>query len=290
MRIIEPKDMRTTAQRKRMQPKSIGKLSLFLVIPIVCFGGIRLLTALVQQPKSPAAALNQAALTPDNAVAAVTATPPKLKIYSGEEFRDLYNSFAYPNTIEITDPITITGNPTADDRIRALAEQRGYRKHSVPVADVSKVDGFSLQQKAVQPWLDMKNSAAKEDIKLGITAAFRSPAEQRLIFMQQLNATGVTAEEIADGAADYAVNKALQRSSIPGYSRHHPGYALDISCENNPEVIFAASVCYHWLSKNNYENAKKFGWIPSYPEGTTEQGPEPEAWEYVWVGVETLLE
>jgi LAS superfamily LD-carboxypeptidase LdcB len=42
------------------------------------------------------------------------------------------------------------------------------------------------------------------------------------------------------------------------------------------------------MSKDNYLQAKKYGWIPSYPEGAQQQGPEPEAWEYVWVGTASL--
>jgi len=34
---------------------------------------------------------------------------------------------------------------------------------------------------------------------------------------------------------------------------------------------------------------KRFGFIPSYPENSGKQGPEPEPWEYVWVGEDVLL-
>src|SRR5690606_25521512 len=38
----------------------------------------------------------------------------------------------------------------------------------------------------------------------------------------------------------------------------------------------------------NYANAKRFGFIPSYPPDGGKQGPEPEPWEFVWVGVEVI--
>jgi LAS superfamily LD-carboxypeptidase LdcB len=55
-------------------------------------------------------------------------------------------------------------------------------------------------------------------------------------------------------------------------------------------VVFEQSVCFGWLSKGNYKNAKSNGWIPSYPDGAKKQGPDPESWEYVWVGKQNLIE
>jgi LAS superfamily LD-carboxypeptidase LdcB len=76
---------------------------------------------------------------------------------------------------------------------------------------------------------------------------------------------------------------------VPGYSRHHTGYTIDLWCEDGSST-FLSSSCYKWISDNNYLKAKQSGWIPSYPAGTDDQGPEPEPWEYVWVGTERLME
>jgi LAS superfamily LD-carboxypeptidase LdcB len=79
-------------------------------------------------------------------------------------------------------------------------------------------------------------------------------------------------------------------TAVPGYSRHHTGYTVDIACENQTTLSFIYTVCFKWLSQNNYERTKKFGWIPSYPEEAVLQGPEPESWEYVWVGIDAVTE
>ena len=52
---------------------------------------------------------------------------------------------------------------------------------------------------------------------------------------------------------------------------------------------FGSTRAYEWLSSDNYLNAKRFGFIPSYPQGAGKQGPDPEPWEYVWVGEDRLL-
>lgn len=158
----------------------------------------------------------------------------------------------------------------------------------MPISSPEKLnEGFELQQKAVEPLLAMQAAAKKAGYTLSLTAAFRSVEYQRQLFVDRLNAS---AEAIAAGTADAAVNTTLERTAPPGYSRHHNGFTVDFSCGAVGGESFLATGCYEWLSKNNFENAKNFGWIPSYPEGTHVTGPEPEAWEFVWVGRESLLE
>ena len=108
--------------------------------------------------------------------------------------------------------------------------------------------------------------------------------------MGQLNATGYSLVQIANGEADAAINQILNFYSIPGYSKHHTGYAIDIEDSGSGLDGFATTKGFAWISANNYENAKRFGFIPSYPDGATNQGPVPEPWEYVWVGRDNLLE
>ncbi|HEY6530854.1 MAG TPA: hypothetical protein VIY72_01025, partial [Acidimicrobiales bacterium] len=51
---------------------------------------------------------------------------------------------------------------------------------------------------------------------------------------------------------------------------------------------FASSAAYRWLSEANYANAKVFGFVPSYPVGAGAIGPDPEPWEFTYVGVRQL--
>jgi D-alanyl-D-alanine carboxypeptidase len=147
-----------------------------------------------------------------------------------------------------------------------------------------------LQERAVQPWKDMKDAAKTEGQLLTLTAAYRSADEQKSIFMERLSANRISIEGIARGTYDNQVNQLLRTTAVPGYSRHHTGYTIDIGCQNDPDVVFEASLCFKWLSADNYKNTKRFGWIPCYPEGAGEQGPDPESWEYAWVGTDALTE
>lgn len=215
-----------------------------------------------------------------------------LKSFTGEQFKNLYNGFAYPNTAPINETTPITGDLPADTRIRQIALQRGYQLRSAPVSDTFRDvgKGYKLQQRAAKPWLDMQTAARKDNIQLGLTAAYRSSDEQKDIFIKRLSQLGIPVGGIAAGYYDPQISQVLRMTAIPGYSRHHTGYTVDISCENAAAVRFEFSPCFEWLNRNNYENAKKAGWIPSYPEGTANQGPDPESWEYVWVGTDAVTE
>lgn len=227
---------------------------------------------------------------------AVKADGPKktgvLKTFTGQEFRDLYSNFAYPNTEYISEDTVITGTKEVDKHIQDLAIKRGYVRRSAPVADTFKTvqSDIKLQQRAAQPWLDLKAAATKDGLDLNLTAAYRSSADQRAIFLNQLSAYNINKARIPEGIYDAQITQALSVTAIPGYSRHHTGYTIDIGCGNQREASFEFTVCFKWLKADNYRNAKTYGWIPSYPEGAGLQGPEPEAWEYVWVGTDAVTE
>lgn len=213
-----------------------------------------------------------------------------LRTFSGPQFRQLYDSIAYPNSEYISEKSPITASPEADERIRQLAEKRGYQKRSAPVEynfkEVSR--DMLLQERAAVDWLALQKAAKRDGRQLTLTAAYRSADGQKKIFLDRLGK--IPLSDIAGGKADDIISNLLKTTAIPGYSRHHTGYTVDIACQNDPNVIFEKSACFDWLSSDNYKNAKTYGWIPSYPDGAGLQGPDPEAWEYVWVGKDAVTE
>ncbi len=221
----------------------------------------------------------------------------KLRTFKGGEFKDLYRQVQYPNLELFSIPPEITGNEAADARIRKLAEARGFVLTGIPISPIVKTneprlagtEDDLLQPLAFQAWTALKQKAKNENIPLSLISAFRSPKWQRDLFTTRLFAYGTTAEQIAAGLADTAVNTTLEVTAVPGYSRHHTGYTIDLWCEDGTGS-FATSSCYKWISANNYEKAKQTGWIPSYPKDASLQGPEAEPWEYVWVGTDLLYE
>lgn len=227
---------------------------------------------------------------------AAAATPEKaIQNFTAEEFKNLYDTFAYPNTEEIQVVPSITGDPAADRRMNEIAERRGYELRSVPVAPINKtgeknLEGDDLLQPlALAAWQDLKQRAETDGIPLRLLSGYRSIEYQRKLFLERLQGAGAYTADIANGLADAKVERVLTNAAPPGYSRHHTGYTIDLACyPNNSFVAFKNSSCFSWIKANNYQIAKETGWIPSYPDGANQQGPEPEPWEYVWVGQDAV--
>jgi len=212
-----------------------------------------------------------------------------LQVFSGNEFRLLFDNLLQPNLTRVETPPSITGNELADARIRQLADVRGYKLRSDPSVTLHAVDGFLLQEVVHEPWQELKTAARVDGLSMSIVSAYRSVATQRGLFTSRLAAEGVSVAEVAAGNADEQVTNVLITSSIPGFSKHHGGYTLDIKCAGYQFEDFVNSPCNDWLSANNYEKAKTYGFIPSYPPDADLQGPDPEAWEYVYVGRSVLF-
>lgn len=214
----------------------------------------------------------------------------KFKRLTPQEFSDLYNGFAYPNTQPIKNDFSVTGNAEADEIINDLAESVGYKVRSAPVTDnFVDIGGKRLLQRlAAESWKDLVKEANKNDTNLRVTEGFRSAADQNRIFIDRLG--NISPDKIIDRSSDGKIKELLKTTAPAGYSRHHTGYTVDLACDSDPNVLFEGSTCFKWISSSNYINIKKYGWIPSYPEGIKNQGPDPESWEYVWVGLRALKE
>ncbi len=295
MRIIEPHQLRKSSRNSgRRRYVTIGAVSLVLAGAVAVFWMTRgmdnsLISSLTPVSVSPTP-------VPEQQPEDVEEKPRKIREFAPDEFRNLYQNLAYPNIQEITITTRITDSVEADAKIIEIAERRGYRRTSVPVAPIVKINepllegDDLLQPKAFEGWKELKALAAEDGIPLRLLSAYRSIDYQRTLFTQRLYANGATVEAIVAGRADAAIEKTLQLTAPPGYSRHHTGYTVDLMCDPGYFVQFADSICYRWISADNYEKAKLTGWVPSYPAGTTNQGPEPEPWEYVWVGHEAVTE
>lgn len=207
--------------------------------------------------------------------------------FSDQDFVNIYDSFEMKSGLSVYNKY-IYNNKPADDKIRSIAETRGYRKRVF--ANESSLVWQSerrIQPEVRSSYLDMAEEMRAENITLHFVSGYRSSTHQRNIFKGKMG--NVIISKIALGDYDQKINSILEVSSIPGYSRHHSGYTVDFGCGNDYLVYsFATTSCYEWLSANNFENAKRFGFIPSYPEGVAKQGPNPEPWEYVWVGIDSI--
>lgn len=299
MHVLEPKEIALHKKRVHSAKKRSKKIkAIIVIILVVSLAGATWFVLTNQLTKKSSQPIETTTQPENTKTPEPTVQTPKttIKKFSSIEFRDLYRSIIYPNTQGFVTLPEITGNSTADARIRLLAEKRGFVPTSIPVAPIEKsgeamtgaYQDDLIQPLAAKSWQQLKAASKTEGVSMSLLSAYRSPKSQRDLFTERLYSTGITAEKIAAGSGDDAVNITLGLTAVPGYSRHHTGYTIDIFCDDG--VAFPDSKCNKWITKDNYANAKKYGWIPSYPPGAGEQGPEPEAWEYVWVGTDLLYE
>jgi hypothetical protein len=233
----------------------------------------------------PAATQNAPAAVEDEPVASGRS---QVRDFTAEEFKDLVNGLSLPNTTPLAEPPAITGNPGADAVIAGLAEARGYELRSLPSSQLSTHMGVELQPLLIGDWEELAAAAKRAGHEIRLRSGYRSIADQRELFLAQLRSSGITDQQIASGAADQALNDIMALTAPPGYSRHHHGYTIDVY--EPTAAVFEYSDSYAWLKAANFANAKKYGFVPSYPEGAGPQGPEPEAWEFVWANKNFVLE
>ncbi len=170
---------------------------------------------------------------------------------------------------------TITGDRELDARIVQRAEERGYRRQSLPVGALVEVGRWRLQPAAALAWQHLQAAATEDGRSLVIVSAHRSPDAQRSLFLGRLGGR----------TSDAGIDAALATAAPPGYSKHHTGYAVDVGQPGRSRGGFASTSAYEWLAADDFANARAHGWIPSYPADGEEMGPDPEPWEFVWVGV-----
>lgn len=214
-----------------------------------------------------------------------------------QEFLQLFDTQVLENTTIIEAESNLFTNPAVSEYIYEKAYSRGYQLRSEAQNTLTSVEGARLQGPVATAWLELKKNAAKEGISLGIVSGFRSVSDQKSIFLQRFQAASLrdhgrlfNDQEILNGTADSVIDTILSTTSVPGTSKHHTGYTLDITDTSSTKdfTLFDTTNGYSWISENNYFNLKRFGFIPSYPEGGSNMGPDPESWEIVWVGSQHL--
>lgn len=111
---------------------------------------------------------------------------------------------------------------------------------------------------------DMLRSAARDGIELRVLSAFRSFDEQRDLH-------GQFQQQFGSGANQFSANQ--------GFSEHQLGTAVDIVDPGTgaTSLAFSQTEAYQWLR----DNAHRYGFILSYPEGNEFYIYEPWHWRFV---------
>lgn len=224
-------------------------------------------------------ALLAATLTPSPVAAQTKAEAVAALELTAEQMVRAFDEARLPNlhTSEL-EPPAITGDADLDAHIRELGEARGYIRRPEPVEPLGRADGRLLQPAAAAAWEQLQAAAAAAGHSISITSGYRGAASQRSIWLSRMS-----------GTSDAALDTLMETVAVPGYSKHHTGYAVDLRSGAATLHNFANTAAYEWLSADGFANARAHGWLPSYPDGIENIGPNPEPWEFVWVGLDNML-
>jgi len=127
-------------------------------------------------------------------------------------------------------------------------------------------NGHLLRKAAAASLEEMSAAAADEGLNLVVSSAYRSYKYQVEVYARHVKNMG-------QAAADRV-------SARPGHSQHQLGLVVDFGSITNE---FARTREGIWI----YNNASRFGWSISYPQGYEElTGYSWESWHYRYVGKE----
>jgi D-alanyl-D-alanine carboxypeptidase len=224
----------------------------------------------------------------------------KYKVFEGSQWKDLYEKakLSYENITNDYTGLNYFGEDNVNQVAIDLATKRGFTKRSL-VADQSQlvnVEGYLIQPKMADSIKELFKEMRDNGLSITFLSGFRGIPEQSTVFGEEFYKQSIinrnreiSNQEILDRKADGVFNKSYDTVALPGYSRHHYGYTIDVTEPGTYYKSFESTKAYEWMSRDNFYNVKKHGLIPSYPKGVEYQGPEPESWEFVYVGTENLL-
>jgi len=283
---IYPKATKGIGEKVKTDKKPKKRVFVLLTLSIIIL--LLLIAGYVFSNNSDYANKETAFIDPyDEEVAGITTED--LNSLSSKRLNKIYGELPLPNLIDISLSPSITGDYKTDIHIQRLAEKRGYVLRSIPRLPIAKSNASNvededlLQPLAYESWLSLKKEAKKDGVDLIMNSGYRSVKWQREYFKLQLSKKGVNLDAITDGSQDGLINDVMDLVAPPGYSKHHSGYTIDFACSSNNSFNFEGSVCWDWISQDNFAKAKKHNWIPSYPKGVKKIGPKPEPWEFVWI-------
>ena len=140
--------------------------------------------------------------------------------------------------------------------------------------NVVEYDDVEMDERICDAYKEMQRDAHENGYTLWISSAYRSVEKQ-----QDLLDAEVSRHMREDGLSEEeALEKALQTMTVPGYSEHNTGLAIDLN-----GVTAIEDEEYEWLCRH----AADYGFILRYPQGKEAvTGIQFEAWHFRYVGQE----
>jgi len=166
------------------------------------------------------------------------------------------------------------------DNLLALVTKETKLKSDYVPSDLEPIPAYmkpsydmQLRAVALEMLKAMWHSAAEDDVILSIRSAYRSYSTQERLF--------------EDYASRHGPEEANRFSARPGQSEHQLGTTVDFG---GTAVDFSAEFATTEQGKWLAENAHRFGFALSYPEGKEDiTGYIFEPWHYRYIGVDEAL-
>ena len=129
--------------------------------------------------------------------------------------------------------------------------------------DIDK-NNLSLRPEAYEALKKLAEAALKDGVKLTVSSTYRSYESQKNLFDYWVSVDGL--------------EEAERESARPGTSQHQLGLALDFAPVDD---AFDKTPAGKWV----YENASKYGWSLSFPQGYEHvTGYRWECWHFRYIG------
>ena len=129
--------------------------------------------------------------------------------------------------------------------------------------DIDK-NNLSLRPEAYEALKKLAEAALKDGVKLTVSSTYRSYEYQKNLFDYWVSVDGL--------------EEAERESARPGTSQHQLGLALDFAPVDD---AFDKTPAGKWV----YENASKYGWSLSFPQGYEHvTGYRWECWHFRYIG------
>jgi zinc D-Ala-D-Ala carboxypeptidase len=154
----------------------------------------------------------------------------------------------------------------------------------------ASANGFYLNKKAYQAFVEMWNAATKDGISLKIVSATRTFEQQKKIWEGKFSgSTLYYGKNLAQVYPDIneRAKYILKYSSMPGTSRHHWGTDVDInSVQKNYFESGTGKKTYEWLKAN----ALKYGFCQPYTtmDSLRPVGYSEEKWHWSYMPLSAL--
>lgn len=183
-----------------------------------------------------------------------------------EEFEDQIKDIS--KTVGTLDKLSKTDKELLQKYSKVYFLNENFRPDKLTKIDTEYVQAGRQDQyfhTEAWPYLkEMLDDAAKEDIDLKVTSAFRS-------FEEQAQLKGQYTIQYGSGANAFSADQ--------GYSEHQLGTTLDLTTPavGGPYTAFENTTAFTWMQDNAY----KYGFILSYPKANSYYVYEPWHWRFV---------